>query len=149
MTTPDILGYHHIGLTVRDIDASVDWYTRTLGLVRAFDEKHSDGSGFAVILMRPGSPFSVGLHSHDEADGQEFDPRRTGLDHLSIAVSSAQEVDAWATYLDDIGVEHDPVASATGVIEGMGEMSYTLVHLRDPDGIDIELWWSGHKAGAS
>ena len=42
---PAVSGLHHLGLTVRDIVASEAWYTKVLGLVRAFIEPHGTGDG--------------------------------------------------------------------------------------------------------
>ena len=134
---PPLAGYHHLGITVRDIDASEAWYTETLGLVRAFVEPHDNDSGYARVLTRPGTPFFLGLDYHAEADRLPFDPRRTGLDHVALAVNSAAEVHAWAAHLDALGVEHEPV------LESDDPMPLALVLLRDPDGIVIELIWTG------
>lgn len=101
---PDLAGYHHLGLTVRDVEASEAWYAATLGLVRAFVEKHDNETGYAVVLTRPGTSFFLGLDHHADADRQAFDPRRTGLDHLALAVSSKEQVHAWAAHLDRCGL---------------------------------------------
>lgn len=86
MTTPTLAGYHHLGLTVRDIDASEAWYSKTLGLSRAFVEKHDNETGYAVVMTNADSAFFLGLDHHADADRQHFDARRTGLDHLALAV---------------------------------------------------------------
>ena len=49
---PALGGYHHIGLTVRDVERSEAWYAETLGLVRAFVEKHDNDTGHAVVMTR-------------------------------------------------------------------------------------------------
>jgi glyoxylase I family protein len=141
-TAPPLSGYHHLGITVSDVEASEAWYARTLGLVRAFTEAHAgtdpDNGGYAIVMTRPGTGFFIGLDHHVEADKLPFDPRRTGLDHVALAASSAEEVHAWAAYLDSIGVEHGPV------IEGNDPMPNAAVHMVDPDGVPIELMWVGH-----
>lgn len=134
---PALAGYHHLGITVRDIDASEAWYTKTLGLVRAFVEKHDNDTGYAVVMTRPGTSFFLGLDHHHDADRKMFDPARTGLGHFALAVTSADEVRAWAAHLDALGVEHEPV------FEANEPMPLALVQLRDPDGIAIELIWTG------
>lgn len=136
-TAPALAGYHHLGLTVRDIEASEEWYSRTLGFVRAFVEKHDNETGFAVVMTRPGSGFFIGLDHHEDADRQQFDARRTGLDHLAFTISTREEIDAWVTHLDELGVDHEPVT------EAFEPMRFALVILRDPDGIPIELIWFG------
>lgn len=89
------------------------------------------------MLTRPGTPFFLGLDHHEEADRLPFDPRRTGLDHFALAVTSAAEVHAWAAHFDALGVEHEPVR------EMSDPMPLALVLLRDPNGIVIELIWTG------
>lgn len=84
---PTLAGYHHLGLTVRDIAASEAWYADTLGLVRAFVEKHDNESGYAVVMTSPGTSFFLGLDHHAEADRQVFDARRTGLDHVAFGAA--------------------------------------------------------------
>lgn len=134
---PALAGYHHVGLTVRDVGVSEEWYAQTLGLVRAFVEKHDNDTGYAVVMTRPGTSFFLGLDHHQEADRQQFDPRRTGLDHLALAVSSADEVSAWAQHLDALGIEHNPV------LEASEPMPLSMLLFRDPDGIAVELIWTG------
>lgn len=137
MTTPTLAGYHHLGLTVRDIEASEAWYGKTLGLTRAFVEKHDNETGYAVVMTNPDTGFFLGLDHHADADRQPFDARRTGLDHVAFAVPGRQEIHDWAAHLDDLGVDHDPV------VEGANPMPFAMVIARDPDGISLELIWTG------
>jgi catechol 2,3-dioxygenase-like lactoylglutathione lyase family enzyme len=134
---PTLTGVHHIGLTVRDIATSEAFYAEVLGMVRAFVEPHSVGEGYAVVMMRPGTHLVIGLDYHPDADGAVFDPRRTGLDHLSIRVNERADVDAWAAHLDAIGVEHGQVFSTEE------PLPHALVVFRDPDGLPIEMFWLG------
>jgi len=98
---PSLGGYHHIGLTVPDIEKSEAWYGRVLGLTRAFVEPHNGGgTGYAVVLNRPGSPLFLGLDMHHANEGEQFAESRTGLDHLSIAVAERQDLDAWIAHFD-------------------------------------------------
>lgn len=139
---PALSGYHHLGITVSDVEASEAWYAETFGLVRAFVEPHAgagpDGGGYAVVMTRPGTGFFLGLDHHVEADKLPFDARRTGLDHVALAAASPEDVHAWAAHLDTIGVEHGPV------IEGNEPMPMASVGLVDPDGVPIEVMWVGH-----
>lgn len=134
---PQLAGYHHLGITVCDIDVSEAWYTKTLGLVRAFVENHDNDTGYARVLTRPGTAFFLGLDHHEEADRKQFDPRRTGLDHVALAVESADEVRAWVTHLDALEVAHEPL------LETDDPVPLAMVLLRDPNGIVIELIWTG------
>ena len=67
-SAPALTGFHHLGLTVGDVAASEEWYTKVLGLVRVFVEPHGTGDGYAVVMMRPGSGLFVGLDHHPDAD---------------------------------------------------------------------------------
>ena len=135
LTVPSLTGVQHLGLTVRDIVASEAWYTRVLGLVRAFVEPHSTGDGHAVVMTRPGTGVFLGLDHHPDADREMFNPLRTGLDHVAFAVASREDMDTWISHLDAIGVVHD------ALLESAEPLPHALVMLRDPDGIAIELFW--------
>lgn len=130
---PALTGYHHVGLTVADIERSEAWYARTLGLVRAFVEPHGNGTGYAVVMTRPGSQFFLGLDHHGDADRQPFAARRTGLDHLGFAVPTRAALDEWVAHLDEVGADHDPL------VEHTEPMPFAMVVVRDPDGIPFEL----------
>jgi catechol 2,3-dioxygenase-like lactoylglutathione lyase family enzyme len=56
---------------------------------------------------------------------------RTGLDHLTYTVSSRDELEAWQALLAEKGIPFSPIAESP-----IG----TLVVLRDPDNIQLELW---------
>src|SRR4029434_3464791 len=43
-TTPALAGFHHVDLTVSDVEASETWYARVLGFQRIFLEKHATSS---------------------------------------------------------------------------------------------------------
>jgi len=134
---PTVAGFHHLGLTVRDIAASEAWYTEVLGLVRAFVEPHGTGDGYAVVMTRPGTGLFVGLDHHPDADWETFSPLRTGLDHLALQVPSREDIDDWITHLDALGVEHG------AIVEGTHPAPHALVAFRDLDEIPIELFWFG------
>jgi glyoxylase I family protein len=136
-TAPTLTGLQHIGLTVRDIAVSEGWYTRVLGLVRVFVEPHGTGDGYAVVMTCPGTGLFLGLDHHPNADKEMFSPLRTGLDHLALGLASREDVDKWISHLDALGVEHEALA------ESAEPAPHTLVVLRDPDGIPIELFWFG------
>lgn len=136
-TVPDVAGFQHVGLTVYDIVASEAWYTKVLGLVRAFAEPHATGDGYAVVMTRPGTGLFVGLEHHPDADSERFNPRRTGLDHLALQVPSRDAIDEWIARFEAMGVEHE------AVVEKDEPVQLALVLVRDPDGIPIELFWFG------
>lgn len=134
-TVPTLGGIHHIGLTVSDVEASEAWYTRVMGLTRAFIEPHHQGTGYAVILHRPGSSLFVGLDKHAANQRERFDECRTGLDHVAFHVADRAELDAWLGHFDRQGVRH------TGITESKEPFPYAVLVLRDPDNIQLELIW--------
>lgn len=124
-----LLGIHHVALTVSDRDASAAWYATVLGLEELFREDGDERR--ACVLGFPGGGFAVGVVEHAGADGA-FDPRRRGLDHLALSVASRAELDEWSTRLSAAGVEH------SGAIE---IPAGAILNFEDPDGIRLALFW--------
>jgi glyoxylase I family protein len=134
-TAPAVTGYHHFAPTVSDVEASAQWYERVFGMTRmpvAFPH-HGEEDGYALVLIEPRSGLVLGLHHHDDNSGQPFDERRTGLDHMSFAVAGRADLDAWARWLDHLGVEN------SGVVDTGDPVPYSVVVFRDPDNIQLEL----------
>jgi glyoxylase I family protein len=131
---PALTGIQHVGLTVRDVESSAEWYQRVLGLERQFDEPHyqSDAGGHSVVLGTSDMRLNIGLDHHPAHRGERFDPTRTGLDHLCFQVGSRDELETWAVHLDAEGVAH------SGVHEMQG-MPISLLAFRDPDAIQLEM----------
>ena len=133
---PAVAGYHHFAPTVSDVEASAQWYERVFGMTRvpvAFPHHGGEEGGYAVVLMEPRSGIVLGLHHHDGNTGQLFDERRTGLDHMSFAVAGRADLDAWASWLDGLGIEN------SGVTDTDNPVPYSVVVFRDPDNIQLEL----------
>jgi glyoxylase I family protein len=134
-SVPALGGLHHIGLTVTDLEASEAWYTRVLGLSRAFVEPHNGGTGVAVVLHRPGSPLFLGLDKHEANQRERFEESRTGLDHVAFHVAERSELDAWVEHFDRHGVRH------SGIAEFSEPFPFAVLVFRDPDNIQLELIW--------
>lgn len=133
-TGPALAGIQHVGLTVRDVEASAEWYVRVLGLQRQFEEPHhhSDQGGFAVVLGTPDMSLNVGLDHHPANSGEAFDPTRTGLDHVCFQVVDNAALSAWAAHLDQQSVSHSGLYAMEGT-------PFSLLTFEDPDGIQLEL----------
>lgn len=132
--SPGLTGIQHIGLTVRDVEASAEWYQQVLGLHRQFEEPHhhSDQGGYAVVLGTPDMSLNVGLDHHPANDGGGFDPTRIGLDHVCFQASSIDDLTEWATHLDRHAVTNSGVYAMEGT-------PFSLLTFNDPDGIQLEL----------
>ncbi|MHA7154636.1 VOC family protein [Arthrobacter sp. TMN-50] len=133
-----VTDFAHVRLTVTDIDRSRAFYEAVFGFDIAFeappadaDQETKDQLGFlfgGVIYSFGGG--LLGLRPVATA-GDRYDEDRCGLDHLSFAVASRSELDASATLLDDLGVEHSGVKDI-----GAG----FILEFRDPDNAALELF---------
>lgn len=133
-----VTGYSHVRLTVTDLPASRRFYDDVLGLPVAFevpadaDDATREAFGFlfgGIIYALPGGQL-LGLRPVAEA-GDRFDEDRVGLDHLSLAVESPEEVAAAAELLDGLGIAHSGVKDLGRAV---------LLEFRDPDGIALEFY---------
>jgi len=131
-----ISGIHHFGFTVRDAEASADWYESVLGFHRVDGYEAADGSRRKVFIEHEGLGVRVGLTQHRDGSREAFDETRVGLDHLAFAVSDRAELEEWAERLAGAGVVHSPIADAN-TIPGA-----TVLVFRDPDNIQLELFAS-------
>jgi len=124
---------HHLGLTVTDADASAEWYQALLGFRRDGDYSSSDGSRYKVFLVHDGLGIRLSLCQHAASAQVRFDETRPGLDHLSFAVESLQELREWRQRLVVAGVTCSELAEAN-TIPGARVLVF-----RDPDNIQLEL----------
>jgi glyoxylase I family protein len=129
--------FHHVRLTVRDIDKSRKFYDDVFGFEVAYswdpnaDEETKKALWFlfgGVIYSFPGGLF--GLRPVAPGD-DSFDENRTGLDHLSFSVDSHQDLKDTLTTLDRLGIEHEGIKEAAPGL--------AIVEFRDPDNIALEI----------
>ncbi|WP_029113698.1 VOC family protein [Mycobacterium sp. URHB0044] len=140
VAVPGIAGIHHISITVTDLEASVGWYERLLGANRvptAFPHYECEDTGYAELLIEPRSGVVIGLHTNTGNDGRQFDEARTGLDHVAFNVATRDELEAWTTRLDQLGIAH------SGIREVAEPFAFATVVFRDPDNIQLELFALG------
>jgi hypothetical protein len=52
----------------------------------------------------------------------------------AVAVADRASLDTWASWLDELDIEH------SGVVEADNPMPYSVVVFRDPDNIQLELF---------
>jgi glyoxylase I family protein len=128
-----ITAYHHLSLSVTDLDRSVRWYTGVLGFV-VTDEL--EGAGFRRARLR--HPDAAGLimtlTCHADAWGEPFDERRTGLDHLAFRLPTVEDVAALGRRLAAVGAERSEVT----VNDSGARLAF-----RDPDRIQLEVFAEG------
>lgn len=137
---PGITGVHHISFTVRDIEASVEWYQKVFGLDRVpvtFPHYEREDTGYAVLLIDPTSGMALGLHENKDNRGELFDECRTGLDHIGFNVAGRSAMEHWAEHLSTLGIEH------SGIRDIEQPMAFSTLVFRDPDHIQLELFAMG------
>ena len=118
----------HVALTVRDLSVSVPWYRDLFGGEPVMDE---DTGPFRHVVWLIGGTL-IGLHQFpDGIDGERFDERRPGLDHVAFACADRGELAGWVKRLDDLGVAHGGIVDAP---YGSG------LSFRDPDNLPLEFF---------
>lgn len=131
MQPEPIMGVSHLSLSVRDLGVSLEFYRDVLGLevfVEPFEGTAFDGR---EAMVRTGRVVLC-LQEHRANDGSQFDPTRTGLDHLAFHLSTLEQLEQWDRHLSDHDVAHSQLKPA----RRFGSM----IELRDPDGTQIELF---------
>lgn len=110
---PVFTGVSHVDLTVKDADRSAAWYERVLGMKPLGELADLATPGLAlrvVTMMNPTTGMTFGLVQHDSGEDREFSELRVGLDHLSLAVASRDELRAWVEHFDDCAVPHSGIS---------------------------------------
>jgi glyoxylase I family protein len=125
----EVLGYHHLSLSVTDLAKSTQWYQEVLGLDVVAE---IGGEGFRRTRLRArGSGMTLTLTRHDQQSGERFSERRPGMDHVALQVSSADEVIALKDRFAQLAADHSEVKGSNGT---------AMITLRDPDNIQIEVF---------
>jgi len=130
-----IHGIHHLGLTVRDVEASAAWYTTVLGFRRVDEYTSPDGTRRKVFLRHDGLDARLGLTEHRDGARDPFDETRVGLDHLAFGVADREELEVWSHRLTSAGVVHSPIAAANSI------RGAAVLVFRDPDNIQLEFFF--------
>jgi catechol 2,3-dioxygenase-like lactoylglutathione lyase family enzyme len=119
-------GFHHVKLPVSDVQRSLGWYERVLGL-RVKIEFVEEGILKGVALADPGEAAEIALR-HDPERAAWF----AGFDPVALCVPTADALRAWQRRLDELGEPHGGIVA--------GHAGSVLVGLHDPDGIEIRLY---------
>src|SRR5262245_22509013 len=117
---------HHVALRVTQLDRSIAFYQGLFDfqVVAALPDVTILSNGTLILGLRD----QGSAESHDR-----FDEFRVGLDHISFAVASREDLDRAVQILDQRDVPH-------GEIEDLGrDFGLYVLAIRDPDNIQLEL----------
>jgi catechol 2,3-dioxygenase-like lactoylglutathione lyase family enzyme len=114
-------GFHHIQISVSDIDRSLAFYTGLMGMEVAFR------AGELVFLRTPGADDLLTLRPTDEP----VDPEVGGMQHFGFNVADED----FEAALDEVRAFGTEVLSS-GRFGGDGT---AYAYIKDPDGYTIEL----------
>ena len=134
MDTPTFARVSHTSFSVRDAEASAQWWRDVFGLVDV-DRAHGDG-WVAILLIHPPTATILEVQQHDANQGERFDPTRTGFDHLGFKVDDPADLEVWQAHFEQHAVTHTPI-----VHREYG----SVLTFKDPDGIQFEMFYrDGH-----
>jgi catechol 2,3-dioxygenase-like lactoylglutathione lyase family enzyme len=117
-----MLGLRHVALNVTDVQKSKEFYTEILGMRMVWEPDPANA------YLSSGSD---NLALHERPSGEKLETLQS-LDHVGFTVESAEEVRAWADYLERKGVT---VAKPP---RNHRDGSFSL-YLRDPDGNLVQI----------
>ena len=118
---------HHVALSVRDVEASADWYARLFDLAVVAE---IDVPAPMVILMSPQGQ-AIDLRQDPAVSADPFTQERIGLDHVGFVVTDRDELTAWESRLGEHDVTRSPIQESP--------FGWHL-NFRDPDGIPLEFF---------
>ena len=124
----------HTSFSARDAEASAKWWKELFDLTN-LDRTKGDGWK-AVLLLHPTTATIIEFQQHDANQGESFDPRRTGFDHMGFKVDDRAALEEWKAHFERLGVTHSPIA----------DREYgSVLTFKDPDGIQFEMFYrEGH-----
>lgn len=143
MTLPIPVVFHHVGITVSNLERAVEWYSKVFGLKPGVALEVSGPSGERVLRLPPHVHRAALLPVGDFAiELLEFIPTRRQMDmrqddvgyvYICFAVEDLDDVYERLTAAD-IEFHTEPLYAEEGQIAGS-----KFCVMRDPDGKTIEL----------
>ncbi|NIP14140.1 MAG: hypothetical protein GWM88_05160 [Pseudomonadales bacterium] len=143
MTLPISASFHHVGITVSNLERAVEWYSKVFGLKPGVALEVSGPSGEQVLRLPPHIHRAALLPIGDFAiELLEFEPTRRQMDmrqddvgyvYICFAVDNLDDVYARLS-AEGIDFHTPPMLAEEGQIAGS-----KFCVMRDPDGKTIEL----------
>jgi len=120
----EIQALDHVAIRVADMDVSIDWYERVLGLKK---QTFPEWGEFPVFMMIKKT--GVALFPADPHDPKlDSKSKNVGIDHFAFQVTADNFTKARAKY-DDLGINYT----------FQDHTYYHSIYTRDPDGHIVEL----------
>jgi glyoxylase I family protein len=130
MTVPSFSKISHISFSARDAEASAAWWSQVFGLIVIDRVEGSDWRG--ILLLHPSTATVLEFQQHDGNQGESFEPRRTGFDHMGFKVDDRAALEEWQEHFDRMGVMHTPIV----------DKEYgSVLTFKDRDGIQFEMFY--------
>lgn len=138
-------GVHHIGITVRDMKRSFEWYSRMFG-IEPGPRNHNEGPELEAGVEVPGAVLDYSMIEigttriefleYSAPEGDDFSLRNcdVGAAHICLQVDDMDEAYRELTERGAV-FNAPPVKLVTGALVGS-----QWAYLRDPDGVQLELW---------
>jgi catechol 2,3-dioxygenase-like lactoylglutathione lyase family enzyme len=145
--TFNVKGVHHFGITVRDMKRSFDWYSTMFGL-QPGPVNHSEGTALSDAVQLEGTELSFSMIDiggtriefleYHNPRGKDFDLTNgdVGATHICFQVDDMDV--AYNTLIERGAVFNAPPVTLTDGDRAVSRWAY----LRDPDGIQLEIWAS-------
>src|SRR3954454_3692771 len=118
-------GLRHLALNARDLDAMKHFYVDVLGFAVEWEPDPDN------VYLTSGRD-NLALHRGAAAPAGAALPASQALDHLGVIVSTAEDVDRWAAFLDSRGVT--VVARPKTHRDGARSC-----YVKDPDGNTVQI----------
>jgi catechol 2,3-dioxygenase-like lactoylglutathione lyase family enzyme len=123
----EVSGFSHVAIRVTDVPRSRRFYVEVLGLPVVIEDE-----GGVIVSIGKAFLGVIGGAPETKRDDR-FDPMRVGLDHVSLVVDTAEQLERTKRDLDvakvrNDGIHDEPELNAKGLV------------FYDPDGIAVELY---------
>ena len=125
MDRPTHTGLRHLALNARDLDAMTRFYVDVLGFAVEWAPDPDN------VYLTSGRD-NLALHRAAVPPAGAAAPATQALDHLGVIVSTADDVDRWAAFLDSRGVT--VVARPKTHRDGARSC-----YVKDPDGNTVQI----------
>ena len=122
-----ITGISHLALNVKDMEKSMDFYTRVLGFKKVFSISHPETNAPWIEYLQAGKQFIELFYNGNEDNPWKSSLR--GFNHLCLQVD---DINKTVKNIEEAGYPMDrPV--------NQGRDKNFQAWLKDPDGVRIEL----------